>query len=117
MSTRTQITETEREYLHLLIELALQRCRGELPELPALTSLGPESRSTKHDAGAQFISDVEVARRTSIQRPTLQAWRAKGEGPPFFRVGRRVLYDWVQVEAWIRSRQVGLSQPSQARRR
>lgn len=104
MSTRTQITDSEREYLHLLIELALKRCRTEAQELPRAA---PPDPVREPYPGAQFINDVEVARRTSIQRGTLQIWRGKGEGPPFFRAGRRVLYDWKQVEAWIRARQVG----------
>ena len=37
---------------------------------------------------------------------TLIAWRYKGTGPRFVRVGRHVRYRWPDVEAWLTSQQV-----------
>jgi hypothetical protein len=38
-----------------------------------------------------------------IHRPPsiLAKWRLTGEGPPYIKLGRRVLYDLADVEAWI----------------
>ena len=37
--------------------------------------------------------------RTSAE--TVRYWRHIGKGVPSFKVGRRVLYDLADVEAWI----------------
>jgi predicted DNA-binding transcriptional regulator AlpA len=38
-----------------------------------------------------------------VRRPqeTLRYWRWRGEGPPSFKIGRRVLYDRAELLAWI----------------
>jgi hypothetical protein len=38
-----------------------------------------------------------------LRRPveTLRYWRWHGEGPPSFKIGRRVMYDRADVEAWL----------------
>lgn len=54
-----------------------------------------------------YIDEREVARRTSLARITLRTWRSRGEGPPFHKIGRRVLYRWADVEQWIEARKVG----------
>lgn len=40
----------------------------------------------------------------AVQTKTLQAWRHRGGGPPFIKVGRLVRYRLVDVEAWIAKR-------------
>jgi hypothetical protein len=56
---------------------------------------------------AEYLDDRELARRTPIKRITWQVWRTKGEGPVFYKVGRRCLYRWSEVEAWISGQRVG----------
>ena len=38
-----------------------------------------------------------------VRRPasTLAYWRQRGEGPPYAKVGKRVLYRREDVEAWL----------------
>jgi hypothetical protein len=43
--------------------------------------------------------EVATVLRTTEER--LAQLRYRGDGPPFFRVGRRVLYRWVDVEQYI----------------
>ena len=47
-----------------------------------------------------------VAKRLNCEVKTLQAWRCRGGGPKFCRVGRLVRYLPQDVEAWIESRRV-----------
>ena len=54
-----------------------------------------------------YIDDRELARRTGIAAKTWQRWRGESEGPPYSKLGRRVLYRWADVEAWIANRRVG----------
>jgi hypothetical protein len=35
---------------------------------------------------------------------TLEKWRVTGEGPPYVKMGRRVLYRLEDLVAWINSR-------------
>lgn len=37
---------------------------------------------------------------------TLRYWRRIGEGPPSFKVGRRVVYKLEDVEAWLEGQRV-----------
>lgn len=43
----------------------------------------------------------EVARYLRQEPHTLANWRSKGTGPRYRKVGREVLYDWADVEAWL----------------
>jgi hypothetical protein len=44
-------------------------------------------------------SEVAAALRTTPA--ALAQMRYRGDGPPFFRLGRRILYRWEDVEQWI----------------
>lgn len=43
----------------------------------------------------------EVASVLRTTEDSLAQLRYRGDGPPFFRVGRRVLYRWLDVEKYI----------------
>ena len=45
-----------------------------------------------------------VARQLACEVKTLQAWRCRGGGPPFVKIGRLVRYRPEDVEQWIESR-------------
>ena len=47
-----------------------------------------------------------VAKQLNCEVKTLQAWRCRGGGPPFVRVGRLVRYRPETVREWIESRTV-----------
>ena len=51
----------------------------------------------------EYLDDRELARRTPLARATWQKMRHEGKGPPVRRVGRRCLYLWSEVVAWIES--------------
>ncbi len=42
-----------------------------------------------------------VAAYTGVNPATLRYWRHTGEGPVSFKLGRRVLYRKVDVDAWL----------------
>jgi len=50
---------------------------------------------------ADLLTEREAA--DIIRRPgeTLRYWRWRGEGPPWFKLGRRVVYDRADLETWI----------------
>ena len=47
------------------------------------------------------MSTAELARFLGVPRQSLYAWRAKGTGPAWYRVGRAIRYKEQDVEAWI----------------
>jgi excisionase family DNA binding protein len=51
----------------------------------------------------KLLTTAEVAER--LRRPigTLRYWRHVGEGPRSVRIGRAVLYDEAEVDAWVES--------------
>ena len=53
-----------------------------------------------------LINESSVAKRLHCEVKTLQAWRCRGGGPPFIRVGRLIRYSPDDVRAWIESRRM-----------
>jgi predicted DNA-binding transcriptional regulator AlpA len=41
---------------------------------------------------------------TTLSRTGLQAMRSRGEGPPYARLGHRIVYRLADVERWIEAR-------------
>lgn len=52
-------------------------------------------------AERKYVDDRDLARLTPISRAHWQAMRVAGEGPPWRKLGRRVVYEWADVVAWI----------------
>lgn len=51
-----------------------------------------------------LLSLEEVSRRLNIPRETLRYWRRHGdEGPPFFKLGRRLYTTEEDLATWIQS--------------
>ena len=51
---------------------------------------------------SKIITLEEIAERTRMPLATLRYWRSTGqEGPPTFRLGRRVMAFEAEVDAWI----------------
>lgn len=50
-----------------------------------------------------LLTVSQVSALTSVPEQTLRywRWRERGEGPPAFRLGRRVVYRRQAVEQWV----------------
>jgi hypothetical protein len=59
-----------------------------------------------------YLTSKEVAARWRLSDQTLANWRSAGKGPPFIRVGTRVLYPIEGIYAHERIDQSWLSQDS-----
>lgn len=46
----------------------------------------------------KFLTGAELASRWKLSHQTLANWRHAGKGPPFIRVGARVLYPTEGIE-------------------
>lgn len=53
---------------------------------------------------AQFLDTIQAAEYLGLQKTTLEAWRCRGGGPRFVKLGRSVRYRQSDLDAWIESR-------------
>ena len=49
-------------------------------------------------------TENEAACYLKMSPRTLQAWRQRGEGPRYFKVGRSVRYDRAELDRWLAER-------------
>lgn len=56
-----------------------------------------------------YVDDRILAARTPISRVQWQVMRRGNKGPAFYRIGRRCLYRWAEVVAWLESHRVEAS--------
>lgn len=50
---------------------------------------------------SEYIDTVALAKRTGIAASTWTKRRLTGDGPSYRAIGRRVIYRWSDVEAWL----------------
>jgi excisionase family DNA binding protein len=61
-------------------------------------------RSDERDASDDIMTRPEAASYMKLPRRTLDAWAYRGEGPPFFKIGRHTRYRRTDVDAWLETR-------------
>lgn len=49
----------------------------------------------------EFYTDPQFAALVQRSTRTTETWRRRGGGPPFVRLGRRILYRKRDVELWL----------------
>lgn len=57
----------------------------------------------------EFGTEVDVEKITGRKRRTLQKDRCFGRGFPFYRIGRKIVYDLNEVRELVRSARVDVS--------
>ncbi len=60
---------------------------------------GPPALSVR-----SHVDTRRAAELIGMSGRTLEKWRSEGTGPPFLKLGRRVLYSLADLETWVRSR-------------
>lgn len=58
----------------------------------------------KLDCNSLLTPDYVACELLKISEKTLANWRSSGEGPPFTKVGKRVLYPSDLLEQWLNQR-------------
>lgn len=56
---------------------------------------------------AQLLRSAEVSDLIGIQQHTLRWWRHRNEGPPSFKLGKAVMYDYDELMAWVSREKAG----------
>ena len=62
------------------------------------------NNSSDFDALARLFTEHEAAHFLGVSFRTLQAWRVRGGGPRFCKIGRIVRYRQTDLAAWVESR-------------
>lgn len=57
-----------------------------------------------HMATEAVLTTDQLAERYGVSVRTVAAWRARGEGPPHLKIGRRIFYAVRQVEEWEKTK-------------
>lgn len=54
------------------------------------------------DSKIQLLSEVEAAKLLCLSRACLRHWRAVGAGPPWKRLGEKLIrYDLAELRRWV----------------
>lgn len=53
------------------------------------------------------LNEQTLAKRLSLSARTLQRWRPLGQGPAYLKLGGRVAYRHVDIEAWEAQQRIG----------
>jgi hypothetical protein len=56
------------------------------------------------ELGEQLVSESEAAAALHVKKQTLTAWRNRGQGPAFVRVGKLIFYKPSHLREYIDSR-------------
>lgn len=66
-------------------------------------------KGNENDSTLQLLDERQTARLIRVSRGCLRHWRAVGQGPPWLRIGERLvrynvaaLREWVEKEAEVR---------------
>ena len=64
------------------------------------SKLSKHSEYERREPPAHHLHQIELANRWRISPRTLERWRWLQQGPPYLKVGGRVVYRLVDVEAF-----------------
>ena len=53
---------------------------------------------------ADLLTTTEAAAYVGLSHRTLERYRVTGQGPPYLKVGRRVLYRRADLDAWLENK-------------
>jgi len=53
-----------------------------------------------------WLDEKEAAGYLRLSVFSLRAWRSRDEGPPFYRVGNRVVYKLGEIDRWMEKHRV-----------
>ena len=58
-------------------------------------------------SNSRWLSTTEAADHCSVGKSTLEKLRLTGGGPPFIKLGARVIYDMSDLDAWLNKHRRG----------
>lgn len=71
-----------------------------------MTSPGSQTTRSNLTDASVYLRPHEAATYLRLSKSTLAKWRLSGEGPPYCKVGRAVVYRRSDLDAWLGARQL-----------
>ena len=62
-------------------------------------------------SGESLLNEHDVARITGLSVATVRRWRLLNHGPQYLKLGAAVRYKVEDIEAWLKSRPTGGTDP------
>jgi crotonobetainyl-CoA:carnitine CoA-transferase CaiB-like acyl-CoA transferase len=88
-----------REKVRDVVENAAKRVVAQ--EVAAVAGYAGVPMASLVAASSEYVDDRDLAARTPLSRVTWQTMRARRAGPPFYKIGRRCFYKWLEVQQWL----------------
>ena len=66
-----------------------------------MTTTVSGSGTADRDRTQRYLTTAEVAEMCRTSPETVRYWRYIGKGPRSFKLGRKVLYESADVDAWL----------------
>ena len=63
--------------------------------------------NTTNELAPRYLDTRQAAAYLGLSSRMLRTMRAEGEGPPYARAGRRVIYDRFDLDDWVARRKQG----------
>jgi len=63
--------------------------------------------TTNERSAPAYVREADAAKLLCLAAGTLQNWRALGEGPPYLKLGGRVVYAQADLIAWAEGQRRG----------
>lgn len=73
------------------------------PELLSIITQEVAARLAANAAVAAWLTPCDAAAYLQLSRRGLEDMRARGDGPPFYRVNRIVRYHRADLDAWLQT--------------
>lgn len=64
------------------------------------------NQDRKMESDENLLTEEEAARYLQVQPQTLSSWRHQGKGPCYIKVGSRVRYERLELEAYAQGNRV-----------
>ncbi|MBH5141436.1 helix-turn-helix transcriptional regulator [Rhodococcus erythropolis] len=68
---------------------------------------------SEDESPSEYLTTAQLSGAYTIPVATLRYWRHKGDGPPSFRLGRRVVYRRADVDEWLRAQEAATTRGGQ----
>ena len=75
--------------------------RTKAPQPKRETETIPEPPKVRHLPESGLVDDHFLGEHTPHSRSWYQHARLNGEGPPSYKLGKRTVYKWTEVVAWL----------------
>lgn len=76
--------------------------------MSAMKARAPETATTLRRSPAAIGTEA-AAEYLGTTKQTLNTWRYRGEGPPFVKMGRRVVYRLEALDRWLADNEVAIA--------